>query len=169
MSNLANLHWIWCFMEYFLSIFYCLSQLHTVLPLYDILHDGVWGRKQSTTPFPGRKKIHKSVKIWRRSKNFHLASIRGHSRLLKKRPNRQVTKRSLFGLAFFEVTSNRGHCSLFGFMYSRFSYPSLVRVTSIRPHFLTGLIPSIGLRPRAASNRGRSIFRSWIRPLLDPA
>ena len=96
-------------------------------------------------------------------------SIRGHSRLLKKRPNRQVTKRFLFGLAFFEPTSHRRQCSLFGLLYSRFSYPSLERVTSIRPRFLTWLIPSIGLRPQAASNRGRSIFRPRIRPLLDPA
>ena len=34
-------------------------------------------------------------------------SIRGHLRLLKKKPNRQVTKRSLFGLAFFEVARIR--------------------------------------------------------------
>ena len=96
-------------------------------------------------------------------------SIRGHSRLVEKRPNWQVTKRSLFGLAFFEVTSNRGHCYLFGLMKSRFSYQSFIRVTSIRPRALTDLITSMSLRPRATSIRGRSILRPRIRPLLDPA
>ena len=70
-------------------------------------------------------------------------SIRGHSRLLEKRPNWQVTKRSLFGLAFSDLTSKIGHCSLFGLMKSRFSYPSFLIVTSIRPRTLIVLIPSI--------------------------
>ena len=102
-------------------------------------------------------------------------SIRGHSRLLKKRPTRVVSKRT-FSTSLFSnwplievTTSDRGHYSLFGLMKSWFSYPSLVRVASIRPRFLNGLITTIDLRPRVTSNRGHSFFRPRIRSLLDPA